>query len=390
MINVEEAFSLLNSSEILKRKKSVNLDDALNFTLAKDILSPINIPSFLQSAMDGYAVCGKHKKFEVIDEIQAGDTRNISLEDKQAVRIFTGAPVPKEATAVIMQEKTEREIEYVLINDDIVDNKNIRLIGGQIKTNDLVFKKGQLLNASALGLLQTLGVETVAVYDAPKISLIVTGDELKPLGTTLKNGEIYESNSITIMSAIKQCGYKIDSFNHVKDDYESTKNAISDEISKTDVLLISGGISVGDYDFVYDALTENNVEKVFYKIKQKPGKPLFFGKKGHKYVFALPGNPAAALTCFYMYVVPLLHKIAGKTKIGLKKNKAQLQKTLTNKSGRALFLKGYYHNEKVEVLDGQSSAMLHSFALANCLIFMPENKSTVNEGESVTVFELPQ
>ena len=389
MISVEEAIKIVKNSSVSREEIIVGVKDSLNFVLAESIYSPINIPSFQQSAMDGYAVCGELNEFILKDEIQAGDTRILRITTGEACRIFTGAPVPSGATAVIMQEKAENVDGKVSIHDDIVEGKNIRPIGEQIKATDLVFEKGQKLNPSALGLLQGLGIKNVKVYKNPAISLIVTGDELKPLDAQLNHGEIYESNSITLISAAKQSGFIIGDFNHVVDNYENTKNIISKQLDESDVLLLSGGISVGDYDFVKKALTENGVQEIFYKVKQKPGKPLFFGKKDQKYVFALPGNPAAALTCYYIYVLPLLKKLKGERELCLESRTVQLDKPYLKKGNRAVFLKGYCTDDKVRILDGQSSAMLHSYSLANCLIYIPENVFEISIDDNVKIYRLP-
>lgn len=383
MIEVEKAIELVKKTDIERRIIPKLVSESLHYVLAKDIHSKMNMPPFSQSAMDGYAVCGNHKEFNVVDEIQAGDRRNIDIKDGEAVRIFTGAPVPDSATAVIMQEKVTKNNNCVIINDTIDQGKNIRPIGEQIKIGDLVFEAGIKINPSVIGLLHSIGIEEIDVYDHPKISLLVTGDELKKVGEKLEYGEIYESNAITLKTALEEKGYKLDTINYVKDDFKSTKLAVSNALKNSDLIILSGGISVGDYDFVKQSLDENGVVEVFYKVKQKPGKPLFYGKKDNKVVFALPGNPAAALTCFYIYVLEYLHKFSGISKFGLPRTQAQLKRKFIKKGDRAQFLKGMVGDDGVEILDGQSSAMLHSYAIANCLVYIPSNTMTVEQGEHV-------
>ena len=389
MISVEEAIKHIVNAKVKKKRYKSALENALGLVLAQDIYSEIDIPSFSQSAMDGYAICGMHKEYTVSDEVQAGDTRKIILKDGEACRIFTGAAVPENTIAVIMQENVIVNLDYIVIEEEIIEGKNIRNIGEQLKKGECIFKHGHVLNAASLGLIQSLGLAHVDVFELPKISMAVTGNEVKPLGTQLNHGEIYESNSITISSAAKQNGFSIDSCKYIQDNYKDTKEILGRLIYNSDIVVVSGGISVGDYDFVKRALNENGVEEIFYKINQKPGKPLFFGKKEDKYIFGLPGNPAAALTCFYIYVIPLLKKIMGESNFKLEEKKVALKSSFTKKINKSLFLKGKLNQSTVEILDGQSSAMLHSFAYSNCLVYIPEEKMNLFADEIVTVYILP-
>lgn len=390
MIEVEEALQLIESTEINFRVIEISTSESLGYILAQDVVSTMNMPPFKQSAMDGYAICGFSDTFDVIGEIKAGDTNQYEINVGEAYRIFTGAPVPDNATAVIMQEKVNRIDDSIAILDDIIESKNIRPIGEQVKENDLLLEKGHQLTPSSIGILYSLGVEFINVFQKPKITLLVTGDELKSVGEELKFGEIYESNSITIKTAALQTGFNISEIINVNDDFESIKFEIKNAINNSDVVILSGGISVGDYDFVKQSLLDNKVKEVFYKVNQKPGKPLFFGVKDSKCVFALPGNPAAALTCFYMYVYPLLNKISGKGFKQLDQLKLKLDKKYIKIGDRAQFLKGYYEVDEVTILDGQASSMLWSYAKANCLIYIPSDVNELNTNDEVLIYHLPQ
>ena len=337
MISVEEALQLIESTEVEHKVIQIPLSKALNYTLAEEVVSPMNMPSFPQSAMDGYAVNGYGRNYHVTGEIKAGDTHKVTLQEGESVRIFTGAAVPETATSVVMQEKVQRDGDKIVVDDELVEGKNIRPEGEQIQEGKVVFGKGQRLNPAALGLLQSLGFVEITVFRKPKISLLVTGNELKTPGTVLNHGEIYESNSITILSAAQQNGFVIGRFEHVVDNYDKTKEQIQKAVEGSDVVILSGGISVGDYDFVGKALDELGFGSVFYKVKQKPGKPIYFGKKGSKFVFGLPGNPAAALTCFYIYVLPFLQRLSGMENRGLKSGKAKLDQSYIKKGDRAHF-----------------------------------------------------
>ena len=388
MISVEEAISKILTQEITHQVETLNTLDALGFVLAEDVLAPISLPSFPQSAMDGYAVKGFHKEYQLVGEIQAGKSKNTTLVDGTAIRIFTGAVVPCNATAVIMQEKVVVDNDVILVNDIIVNGKNIRPIGEQLKQNELVFAKGEELNASSIGLLVSFGIQTIHVYQKPKISIISTGNELVELGNPLEYGQVYESNTATLINAAKTYHYTITSTSKVNDDYQSTVKQIDLELKKCSVLLITGGISVGDYDFVGKSLEELGVQQLFYKVAQKPGKPLFFGKKDNKFIFALPGNPAAALTCFYMYVLPLLNRISNKSKVQLPKIELPLKETFLNNTNKSLFLKAFCNEQTVELLEGQASSMIYAFSKANAIIYVPSDKKVVEQNEKVEVYLL--
>lgn len=363
--------------------------DALDLYLAEDIKSPINMPPFNQSAMDGYAVLfdeNYQNNFVLVDEIKAGDNNKRDLKAGEAVRIFTGAPTPINANAVIMQENTSVKDGVLTIDDSLTVFKNIRLEGEQIQQKQIALKKGEQLNPQAIGFLATLGITEVTVYPRPKISIVVTGSELVTPGVPLKFGQIYESNAIMLQSAIIKKGFTDIDIVKVKDDYNETKNIINNALQKSDLLIISGGISVGDYDFVGKALLELNTEQIFYKVKQKPGKPLFFGKNKNTIVFALPGNPASALTCFYIYIETVLQKAIGNLNYSNETLNLTLESDYLKKGIRGEFLKAKWANNTVKILGNQSSAMLNSFAEANALVYLGDEDREVKKGERVTTY----
>ena len=385
MISVEEAKKLVLNQKIIHKTEKRLVENCLGFVLAEDVISRMNMPPFAQSAMDGYAICGNHSSYQLIDEIKAGDNKEISLNNGEACRVFTGGAVPKNSTAVIMQEKVNRVNNTISIDDEIIENKNIRPIGEQLKIGDLIFEKGVELSPAHLGMLHTLGIDKVEVYKNPDISILTTGNELVKAGNKIEFGQIYESNSITLKSACESKNYKVQEISSVEDNYEKTLSKINDLLSKNDVLLISGGISVGDYDFVGKVLSELGVEQVFYKVKQKPGKPLFFGKKEYKFVFALPGNPAAALTCFYIYVLPLLNKLSNQKTVELPQKYIPIADNYNRKGDRQEFLKAKIIDNQVEILDKQASSMLWSFAEADAIAFATKS---YKKGEKILVYKI--
>ncbi|WP_299129181.1 gephyrin-like molybdotransferase Glp [uncultured Winogradskyella sp.] len=390
MISVKDALGIIEKVTVNLQYKNVDLSNALGFVLANDVLSPIDMPPFRQSAMDGYALkWSGNSKYKNKGESKAGDSANLEFKEGEAIRIFTGALVPDVANTVVIQEHVEKVDNDIIIKQMPSKYANIRKKGEQIKTGDIALKKGTLLNAAAIGFLACLGISKVRVFKKPKVGILVTGSELQQAGSVLKQGKIYESNSIMLKSALKAIGIKDAQSYSVKDDYISTKKIIESALETNDVLLISGGISVGDYDFVKQALEDNNVDELFYKINQKPGKPLWFGKTNKTFVFALPGNPASALTCFYIYVQSLLKTMCGYRKVHLERLKAKCITDIKNASAKTLFLKATLNNNnEVKVHQGQSSAMLHTYALSNALVCIDETVTELKAGDEVECLKL--
>jgi len=386
MIQVEEALSIIAKSSCKMSIKKIKVTKSLGYILAEAIYSPMDMPPFRQSAMDGYAFSHSElTKFDMISTSQAGDFSNIELNKNEAIRIFTGAYVPDNLDTVVMQEHTSRKDNSLEITKMPTRFANVRNKGEQIKENELVLEKDTLITPAAVGFLACLGITEIMVYTKPKVAIVVTGNELAKAGEKLPKGKIYESNSIMLKVALQQIGIKKIKLLKVKDNLKATKRVLKECLSDFDVVLVSGGISVGDYDFVKEALLSNGVEELFYKINQKPGKPLFFGKKENTIVFALPGNPTSTLTSFYVYAFPALKKMMGFEAIHLPKIKRKINTNFTNTSGKSLFLKALYDDEKVAVLDSQSSAMLNTFALANALIYLPYDVVNIEKNQEVIV-----
>lgn len=390
MITVEEAKQILLNNVIqLTEVISIKTADSLGYNLAKDIYSPLDLPPFNQSNVDGYAVKfsgTKNKSWKVISEIKAGDNTIIELNEGEAARIFTGAMVPENADCVIMQEKVIRNKNQISTDSSELKNgEHIRIKGAQIKTGELAFKKNMLINPSVIGFISSLGIAEIKVYRKPKIALIITGNELQQPGTVLEQGKVYESNSSSLSAALATMGLTFEKTFFVKDDKESLLEIVTIALKNTDLLLISGGISVGDHDFVNEVLKENNTTTLFYKIAQKPGKPLFFGKNNTTFIFGLPGNPASALTCFYEYVYPCIRKLQGHNELFLTTIKLATEMDIPKKKGLANFLKAKVSSAGVMPLEGQESFKIRSFADANAFIYLPLENENVKAGDIVEV-----
>lgn len=391
MISISEAISKVKeNTEPLLNKTIKKIAKAGGYLLYEDIYSTINMPPFRQSAMDGYAL-NLHDglSYKLIGEIKAGDGHQPVLKKGEAIRIFTGAPVPNSANAIMMQEKVDSNEDTITIKHQIAVEQNIRPLGEQVKTGDVALKKGTKLTPAAIGYLISLGITEVSVFKKPNIAVVTTGNELIESGKDLPYGKIYESNSKMLLSALYSLKFYDVTLYKVEDNYNKTVSILNKAINDNDLILITGGISVGDYDFVGKALNELQVKELFYKVKQKPGKPLFYGKKGNTQIFALPGNPAAALSCFYVYVYIALQKMMNRNALELPRVVSKSISNFKKKGDRPQFLKAIYKEGNVEILEGQNSSMLQTFALSNALVYAPETVTEINKGDNIEIIQLP-
>lgn len=391
LITVEKAISLVvENVQRTSKTEKVSVENARGYVLAQDIKSPLNLPSFRQSAMDGYAInIGNSNRYTLIGEVKAGDISNIALSEGEAIRIFTGAQVPDTANTVIKQELVVRKKDSISIKGAIKPGSNIRPVGEQIQKNTLALSKGISIEAGTIGFLAGLGIQEVLVFSKPRVAIIVTGNELVEVGQPLQEGQVYESNAIMLKNALASLSINEVDIHRVKDDYQETEKVLRHTLNEYEFTLVSGGISVGDYDFVGSALETIGVKEVFYKVKQKPGKPIYFGSKYNHFVFALPGNPASALSCFYVYVALAIAKYVGKKESAVLNLQLISENSFAKNDTRAQFLKASAKAGTVQILEGQASSMLKSFAIANSLVYIPEGIKSIEQGEKVNVLLLP-
>jgi molybdopterin molybdotransferase len=398
LISVTEARKIIADNVSPLPPVKLPLQDAGGLILAEDVHATMDIPAFPQSSMDGYAFSfdgwKKYKKLKIEGEIAAGSNEPFTLLPENAVRIFTGAAVPPGADTVIMQEKvkidssTGSETELIIDDDTIKPGNSVRPRGSEIKAGTLALEREDVLTPAAIGFLAGIGITAVKVYPNPSISIIITGNELQQPGQPLQYGQVYESNSFTLKAVLQQLLIGNIQILSATDNPEIVTDTLKKALEQSDIVLLTGGVSVGDYDFVVQSAAACGVEKLFHKVKQRPGKPLYLGKKENKLVFGLPGNPSSVLTCFYQYVIPALQNLS-KRKISLQALKVPLAKTFQKNPGLTHFLKGFYDGKTALSLDAQESYRLSSFAKANCLIQIDEEVTICKEGELVTIFLLP-
>jgi molybdopterin molybdotransferase len=392
-IQVSDARKLIRESIKTPDPVKVSINAAAGLILAEDIFSLTDVPPFNQSSMDGYAInyqgWKKKETLKIAGMAQAGLAGLDPIQSDEARRIFTGAVVPHGSDTVVMQEKVDVLDGKLLIKDNnLAIGQNVRIQGSEAKKGEIALEKGHLLNPTAIGFLAGLGIHELMVYPAPTISIILTGNELQQPGFALNYGQVYESNSYALNAAIREAGIlNVDVFS-AEDDLKILIEVLAIALQNSNLVLLTGGVSVGDYDFVIRAAEANGVEQVFHKIRQKPGKPIYFGKKGEKYVFGLPGNPASVLTCFYEYVYPAMGLLGNKQKEMIKIN-AVLESDIKKPAGMTHFLKAYYNGKTVKELKAQESFRLSSFAKSNCLIELEAEQSEFKAGEEVEIHLLP-
>jgi molybdopterin molybdotransferase len=393
MITVSEAKKLILENTETMQPAWLPLDQSAGLLLAEDLYATTDIPAYAQSSMDGYALSfsgwQQYKKLKMAGMVAAGSEDRPQLSPEEAVRIFTGAAVPDGADTVVIQEKSRTENNELIIEDPALEQgANVRPKGSEIKAGDLALAKNSRLSPAAIGFLTGIGITHVIVYPAPSVSIIVTGNELQEPGNPLKHGQVYESNSFTLRAALQQMQISKITVYKAADSLDKVTSVLAEALDKSDIVLLNGGISVGDFDFVLRATENCGINKIFHKIKQKPGKPIFFGKKDRKIIFGLPGNPASVLTCFYEYVFVSLEKLFG-CRTGMHTVYAPLANDFKKPAGLTHFLKGFYDGQTVITLDAQESFRLSSFARANCLIVLNEEVTETVKGEIVEVHLLP-
>ncbi len=401
MISVEEARSHIKAHIAPLGIHIVQLSVAAGHILGADLYAEIDIPAFQQSSMDGYAIryADRQSILTVNGEMRAGAEKGFTLSPFEAARIFTGAPLPAGADTVVMQEKVVLNKGMLTIVDpDLKIGLNVRNKGAEVKSGGLAMAKGSKLRPAAIGFLAGIGITDVPVYRRPSVGIIVTGRELQQPGKALAFGQVYESNSYSLTAALEQAQVTQINFYTADDVLEELISVLQEALKANDLVLLTGGVSVGDYDFVVSAAEQLAIRQIFHKVKQKPGKPLYFGKKGKKVIFGLPGNPSSVLSCFYQYVLPALEIMMNFNDISISNENSTgrvkvIDATLTHDcfkaAGLTHFLKACFNDGKVTPLHAQESFRMSSFAEANCMIELEEGQTVFHAGTSVKVCLLP-
>jgi molybdopterin molybdotransferase len=389
MISVGQAKAILQKHIPPRKVILVPLEKAIGLICAADVNSPMHVPSFDNSAMDGYAIAWEEGKtsWELEGEIAAGAKDIPNLSSGKAIRIFTGAPIPDGADTVIQQEWiTVEDGKISLQTGEIIKGMHVRKKGAQTQSGDIIMQAGTAITPGGIGLLASVGIQHVSVVAPPSVGIIITGNEIKEVGQPLEHGEIYNANGPLLTTYLQQEGIEAIECIRVEDNPDMVRQAITKALAIHDLILLSGGISVGDYDFVKEGLEQAGVQELFYKIKQKPGKPLYAGIKDKQMVFALPGNPASVITCFNQYVKPSIRQWMGKKPGWEPSLWLPLNSPVKKNPNLTFFLKIKTHSEEVEILQGQESFNLIAFSIADGFAEIPEGVEAMEKGEKVGVY----
>ncbi|MBC7333585.1 MAG: molybdopterin molybdotransferase MoeA [Actinobacteria bacterium] len=428
MLSVKEAQEKVLSSANRRILKKVPILSSLSLILAQDVVSNDDIPMYDNSAVDGYAVRaedvkGADRGYPVRlklfkKDIPAGSVSDFRIELGHCVSIMTGAPIPSGCDCVVMKEDTEVENGEVLVYREVSAGENIRYRGEDIKKGDIVLPKGKKIYPADIGVMASIGVSEVLVYYPPTVGIITTGSELIEVSEKLEVGKVRDSNSYSLASQIKEINVPYVRFGIVMDEKKVIKNKILEALAMCDILLLTGGVSVGEYDYVKEILDEIGANLIFWRVNQKPGKPLAFWtfknkstskrkleslksesklegsdsklETDEKFIFGLPGNPVSVMVCFEMYVRPLVSKIMGYERLFRNSVVAQALHDFKHKEGRTEFVRVAVEKRDKQYFfkstGMQGSGILTSMSRANGIAVFPENVGDVREGCEAEVY----
>ena len=375
--------------------EKVSIRTALDRILAQDIHSKVNVPSHTNSAMDGYAVLGQdlpqtgNRELQLVGTVFAGKPLQKTITSGECVRIMTGGVMPAGTDTVVIQERTVREGDLIQIGNDTRPGDNVRQAGEDIAIGDLILNKGTRLTPADLGLIASLGIGEVMVVRKPRIAFFSTGDELQSIGEELQEGNVYDSNRYTLHGMLTRLGTDIIDMGVIRDVREDLEKAFTEAASYADIVITSGGVSVGEADYVKEIL--NKLGQVnFWKVAIKPGRPLAFGKIKDAWFFGLPGNPVSVMVTFYQFVQPAIHKLVTSNYVEPVTTRAVCMSRLKKRPGRVEFQRGILKKDDegrlvVHKTGAQGSGILSSMSQANCFIILPMDSAGVEPGTEVEV-----
>lgn len=401
MLTVAEAKEIILSASRTRPARALPLGEALDCVLAQDLISPVDLPHWDNSMVDGYAVraselVGANENnpihLRVTAEAPAGTATGVKVEPQSCVRIFTGAPIPGGADAVVMQEDTRPHHEgYIAVLESVETGENIRRAGEDVIKGAVALRAGILLGPSQLAMAAAVGLTELAVHPRPRVGVLVTGAEIVEPGRPLRAGQIHDSNSVALCAFVKQAGCEPVELGIADDIREDLYEKIDYGLSECDVVITVGGVSVGEYDLVKDVLAELGCEQQLWQVAMRPGKPFVFGTRGEKLVVGLPGNPVSAAVTFLILARPALLKMRGLTNIELPTVSAEATEDFVNRGDRPHYLRAVLQWEGarwlVKPMLRQGSHVISSLASANCLVEVPE-ETTIPSGRVVKAIRL--
>jgi molybdopterin molybdotransferase len=399
MISVEEALQLVLSNLPERRIEEIQFRSALGRVLAEDLIATTSIPPFNRSALDGYALIAadvQHTPVELIvkGEVRAGGDIPGAIHRGETMAIMTGAPIPEGADAVQMVELTKRSGDSgkVTILESVHAHENIAPCGSEAVAGSIALESGRYIGPAEIAVMATFGHCRIKTWKKPTIAFFSTGDELIECDNTPRLGQIRNSNAYCLASQLQLMGLEFDYLGIARDDKEELRRYMQQGLER-DVLIITGGVSMGEYDFVRNVFQELGLEIIFNKVAIKPGKPTVFARKGNKLIFGLPGNPISALVTFECFVRPALGRLCGMNNAALPRVKGSLLDDMRQSPGRMAFYPArvsWQQDEwKVQPIPWKSSADIIGFSRANATVIFPRDKNLMRKGEKVELMLLP-
>ncbi|WP_421715935.1 molybdopterin molybdotransferase MoeA [Arcobacter arenosus] len=389
-IDVNEALNKITNINTTPKFEIIPIEDAHGRISAQEIIAKISLPRFNNSAMDGYGIIyeNKDEELSIVDTIFAGDDNDTLLKNSQAVKIMTGARVPENCTAIIPKEDCQYlDNDKIKVPNTIKKFQHIRFIGEDINEDEILINIGDEINFSKVTLLASQGVSHIKVYKKPKIVIFSSGEELKLHYEKAEDYQIYNSNTPTFMSRCKELGCQVDFTGQARDSIESIKELVTNSLD-ADLIITSGGVSVGDADFTKDAFKEFDFKNIFDGIKVKPGKPTVLGKIKDTYILNLPGNPLASALIFEFFGKILIQKLIGSNKIHHNFINAKMGEDFYNKKGRITLIPGYFDGEYFFSDQKRSPGMVSTLSRSNCLIVLDENVSNIKKDSPVKILPI--
>jgi molybdopterin molybdotransferase len=389
-ICVDEVIKEISSITSIEKYEILPIENCLGRICAQEIIAKYNLPKFNNSAMDGYAINYNDSKNELenIDTILAGDDNHTLLKKNTCIKIMTGARIPENANAVIPKENTElTRSNTIKINTEVKEQQHIRFIGEDIKEGQKLIEPNENINFSKITLLASQGISHIKVYKKPKIVIFSSGEELKLHYEKIEDHQIYNSNTPTFIARVKELGCKVEFIGQAKDSIKSLKKLILNSLD-ADLIITSGGVSVGDADLTREAFNELDFKTIFDGIIIKPGKPTVFGQINNTYILNLPGNPLASSLIFELFGKTIIQKLKSSKDIFQNVIETKINHDLYNKKGRVTLLPGYFDGRSFEVAQKRSPGMVSTLSGCNSFIALDENTQNLKKDTKIKILPI--
>lgn len=388
-VSMQKTMEIISNLEVNLGFEIIPIEDALTRICAKNIYATSSLPKFDNSAMDGYAIIyeDKDSELEIIETIFAGDNNDTILKNGSCIKIMTGARIPKNTTAIIPKEDSELLDNKIKIIKNVKKFQHIRYIGEDIETNELLVSIGEEINFSKITLLASQGISHIKVYKKPKIVVFASGEELKLHYEKIEDYQIYNSNTPSLIARCKELGCNVTFIGQANDNVDSIINFIKNSLD-ADLIITSGGVSVGDADFTKEALSKFKFEQFFDGIKIKPGKPTIFGKIQNTFMLNLPGNPLASALIFELFGRLIIQKLLGSKNTFHNFIYGKLNEDFKTKNGRVTIIPGFFDGEYFDISNKRSPGMVSTLGKCNSMIVIDENLESIKKDSFIKILPI--